>query len=470
MYLLIFSALIAIIITILYFVDSKGIVSARYIINHFWFFTFLWIIFFPLRAILIYFDVVDQQIKTYFSESELFIALIVSFCLWITSFLGYNSLSVQRIKINPVMPSSFTRLNGIFVFLVIACFSFIYIVLFENGKLIQFTGNAQNEARTGNGPLFLLSTLYLMIFYFISSRELCVQNLKNVNQRNSTWYIIILVIVVFLSLILSVLLNSRRILAEPLLCFALVYFLRGKQRISFAVFIIFAPVLFSPVLQVLRYMDFTVLMTSGFSSAFSINHLFDIRYFMTILSSSFEGIDHLAMYLRSISLAGFLIGFDAGVSWIYNFLLALVPREIWVNKPEIYGSVAQQFHLYPQMYKDGAATTTIPVSYATDFIYGFGIWMALLLSYIWGRVLKLLTFALWNSHLSFLLTGISLFVFVNMFNFLRAGSGFLQSIVILMCIAIMISGFIPTMNILKVFMQNLLRIRRRKVVDALERD
>ena len=166
MYLLIFSALITIIIITLYFVDSKGIVSARYILNHFWLFTFLWIIFFPLRAILIYFDIVDQQIKTYFSESELFLALSVAFCLWIVSFLGYNSLSIQRIKINQVRPSSFTRLNGIFVLLVIACFCFIYVVLFKNGKLIQFTGNAQNEARTGNGPLFLFSTLYLMIFYF----------------------------------------------------------------------------------------------------------------------------------------------------------------------------------------------------------------------------------------------------------------------------------------------------------------
>jgi hypothetical protein len=159
------------------------------------------------------------------------------------------------------------------------------------------------------------------------------------------------------------------------------------------------------------------------------------------MSSSFEGVDHVATFLQRATAWELTLGVDQGESWAYNAILSLIPRRIWPAKPLIYGSVAQQKFLYPYMFNIDRPQTTLPVSYVVDFLFGFGIVSFALLSVLLGRLLALTqewTFSLGNG---ILLRLIGIYIFMNMFNVIRGGTGVAQGMIMMLVIALPVIGF-----------------------------
>jgi len=415
--------------------------AIKTVISHFWYFSLLWLIFFPFRAVLVSEDLVDLQIEQYFSVEQLFFALLLAFSFWISSYLGYKSTwrvaSIGQITL--LSPGA--RYRRVFWGLILAALVFIMTMLVDGAELKQFQGNEQNEARTGAGPTFALSALYMLGFISLLGVQLYIN--QNKARENLRFFLLSTATVLLISVIFSVALTSRRYIAEPLLGLLIVFLVSREKGIGLAILSILATFLLAPVLQLFRYIDIASLTSLDMGVIEHFAQLVDLRFVLTSISSSFEGIDHLSAYLQQAGWFGFLFGTDGGLSWLFNAVLGLIPRNLWMNKPEIYGSIAQQHFLYPWMYADGAATTTIPVSYVTDFIFGFGVMVGLFMAFMLGRLLRVLQECLWNRNSHFILKGFSLFVFLNMFNVLRGGTGFLQSVIMFFFVGIAMYGLSP---------------------------
>ena len=319
--------------------------------------------------------------------------------------------------------------------------AFIMTMVIEGSELKQFQGNEQNEARTGSGPTFAMASLYMLGFISFLGWRLYIQ--QNRIRESFRFFFLTTAAVLSISIIFSMTLTSRRYIAEPVLGLLIVFLVSRKKGVGLAVLAILATFLAAPFLQLFRYIDVASVTTLDLDVVEHFSKLVDLRFALTSLSSSFEGIDHLTAYLQKSGWFGFIFGTDGGLSWLFNIALSLIPRTLWVDKPEIYGSVAQQHFLYPWMYADGAATTTIPVSYITDFIYGFGVMAGLFMAFMLGHLLKIFHEYLWNRDSHFILKGLSLFVFINMFNVIRGGTGFLQSVIMLILVCIIMYGLRP---------------------------
>jgi hypothetical protein len=416
--------------------------AIKSVINHFWYFSILWLIFFPVRAIFVSEDWVDLQIEQYFSDEKLFFALLLAFAFWISSYLGYKSnlrfASVRQVTARVIAGSRYRRVLWALIFLALA---FMMSTLVDESGIKQFKGYEQNEARTGAGPTFALSALYLLGFVSLLGVRLYFQ--QNKIREGSHFFLLTTVAVLSVSVIFCVSLTSRRYIAEPVLGLLVVFLVSREKGIGLAVFAVLSTFLAAPILQLLRYIDIAILTTSALDVVKTFAMLADLRFFLTSLFSSSEGIDHLTAYLQKAGWFGLLFGTDGGLAWLFNAFLGLIPRTLWVNKPEIYGSVAQQHFLYPWMYADGAATTTIPVSYVTDFVFGLGLMVGLLMAFMLGRLFRILHEYLWSRDSHFILKGLSLFTFLNMFNVLRSGTGFLQSVIMFLLVCVAMYGFLP---------------------------
>lgn len=435
------SCLIIVVILSIWIVESAKRPAIQMVINHYWYFSMLWLFFFPIRAILISEGMVDLQVEREWGDESLVYSLLLAFSFWLVGYLGYRSINVARFR-GAIDQGKYKGKRVRYILWAFIFFAWFFIGnnLIDGYGIKQFKGNEQNEARIGAGFVFMLSVLYMLAFVAYLGTTIG----KNGEEKESRIsHYILVAAVLATSLILSVGLASRRYVAEPVLALIIVYLVTRGRGVALAIFSVIATVMAAPLLQSLRYMDINIILDSDKSISESFLQIIDLRYFLTIVSSSFEGVDHLAAYIEKAGWFGVLFGTDGGVAWIYNAVLSLVPRGLWPSKPEIYGSVAQQYFLYPWMYEDGAGTTTFPVSYVTDFIFGLGVLVGLVMAFFLGRVLKVLHLYMWGRHVHFVAQGVSLFVFINMFNVLRGGTGFLQSVVMLLVVSVFVFGVAP---------------------------
>lgn len=425
-------------ISILWGVDLSRVGATRAVLNHFWYFSLLWMLFYPIRALLISENLIDLQIPRAWDDSQLFYSSLVAFLFWLISYAGYISARVASLTSGKEpIGREIERSQWVLAVLVFLSWVFIMNNLVTNGEFTAFVGNEQNEARTGSGPMFLFSELYM--YAFVSYLGVSLSQNQWKKRLKGTHYILIAMVFIT-STLLMVGLASRRILAQLLLAMVVVYLVKKGRGGWLAILAVLSTILLAPFFQIFRYINFDAILKGDINFW----NIFDIvapRFFLTNVSSSFEGIDHLGAFLEKANWIDIVVGVDAGSAWIFNAFLSLVPRALWINKPEIYGSVAEQFFLYPWMYVDGAATTTFPVSYITDFIFGFGILFGLAMAFFLGRLLKVLHMYFWQRQSHPVLFGMSLFIFLNVFNVLRAGTGMLQVTLMFLITACFVFGF-----------------------------
>jgi hypothetical protein len=452
------------VIIILFFWEMTTRPAIKTVISHFWYFSILWLFFFPVRAIFINEGWVDLQIEQYFSVEQLFFSLLLAFFFWISSYLGYKStkrLRSPRQVAALILPEA--RHRRVLWGLILLALIFIGTTLIDGVELKQFKGNEQNEARTGAGPIFVLSVLYMLGFVSLLGVQLFIK--KNKASEKQRFFLLTTATVLSISVIFSISLKSRRYIAEPLLGLLIVFLVSRDKGIGLAILAVLSTFLAAPILQLFRYIDVASLATLDMDLVEHFAQVVDLRFALTSLSSSFEGIDHLTAYLQQAGWFGFIFGTDGGLAWLFNAGLGLIPRTLWTNKPEIYGSVAQQYFLYPWMYADGAATTTIPVSYLTDFMFGLGLLVGLLMAFMLGRLFNILQEYLWNKGSHFILKGLSLFVFLNMFNVLRGGTGCLQSVIMFFLVGIAMYGFLPVKRAVGQVLMDLFSIHSSRILN-----
>jgi len=448
--------LIFIVISVLWGVDLSRVGATRAVLNHFWYFSLLWMLFYPIRALLISENLIDLQIPRAWDDSQLFYSMLVAFLFWFISYAGYMSVNVVSSTSGKVLVDrEIKRSQWVLTVLVFLSWVFIMNNLFINGEFTPFVGNEQNEARTGSGPMFLFAELYIYAFVVYLGVSLSQNQWKK--RLRSTHYILIAMVFIT-STLLMVGLASRRILAQLLLAMVVVYLVKKGKGSGLAILAVLATIFLAPFFQILRYINLDAIRT-GDLDLWNLFEMISPRLFLTNVSSSFEGIDHLGAFVEKANWIDIIIGVDAGAAWVFNAFLGLVPRVIWTDKPEIYGSVAEQFFLYPWMYVDGAATTTLPVSYITDFIFGFGILFGLVMAFFLGRLLKVLHMYLWQRQQRPVLFGMSLFLFLNVFNVLRAGTGMLQGMLTFLIIACFIFGFAKVKVAVTLLVKDVLNFR-----------
>lgn len=413
----------------------------RTTLNHFWFFSFLWIVFFPLRAFLITTDMIDLQVDRAWEEPQLVASVLIALCFWLFTFLGYLSFSYRsnerdvRTSVTSVPKYS----SAVVLLLVGLAWMFMFKTVLVGGEFRSFLGNEQNEDRMGSGYFFMWAELYLYAFVAYIA-VISIQKPLAVTYPSFKWVVIAIIVTSF---VMTIAITSRRVISTVIFVLVVLYLLRRGRGGTLAVLIVAATVFAAPLLDAFRYIDASAFDGDLSSVSDTFFSSFESRRFWTSLSSSFEGVDHLAAFTEKAGIEGLLIGVDGGGAWIYNAFLGLVPRAIWDTKPELYGSVAQQFFLYPEMYADGPATTTFPPSFVVDFIFGLGMFVGLVLAFILGRALKVLSLQLWSPNHDIAVRAVPLFVFINMFNVVRGGTGFLQSLIMFVIVASFVIGFRP---------------------------
>jgi hypothetical protein len=121
----------------------------------------------------------------------------------------------------------------------------------------------------------------------------------------------------------------------------------------------------------------------------------------------------------------------------------MFPRLVWEGKPEVYGSLAIQEFLFPDLFFGGAAVSTFPSGLVVDYAFGFGIFVAPVLAALTGRVLRIV-----ESHLSEtghpILRALAFFCYIFAFNLIRGGSAFLQGVVLFIVVCVLVAGWRST--------------------------
>jgi hypothetical protein len=417
----------------------------------FWLSTIAWLIAYPLRAVLLNDDLVDLQVANTFSEMDLLIALWVSFLFWSAMYIGFVAWKCPGPGDNRLEPSGWYQYRAALFLLAAlgAATVFILVFLYQGGQVTSFVATAaiegtQVERRVGHGPEFFFAE-----FYFYAAL-IFVASILGARRRNA-WHFALIGVVLAASIVVGTALNTRRLVAGTMICLALL--LLSRRRLSWwgVIPLLALGILAVPLLQVYRYIPLETYIEKPDAVAEAVT-LFvqDSRLPLTTLSSSYEGVEHVALFLRKADDVQLFAGVDWGLSWIYNAILSVIPRTIWTSKPEIYGSISIQYFLFPQLFTDGPAVSTFPSGFIVDFSYGFGLIFGAMLSGVTGRMLGILQFHLHHGSNVFL-RSIGLFFLIFSFNLVRSGTAILQSVLVLLVACVLALGIAPIASGLRLF-------------------
>jgi len=408
-------------------------------ISSFWIFTLFYTLSYPIKYLFIVFYDINYIARIKPEKEYLDLALIYSFCFWLLiyffyilayigpknfRFFSFIKKKLDNKKLKKKNISFFIK----FILLIMVCISFYnFFILLEGNNFkfsLAFIDNEQNEARVGNGPKFILYSLYLyslFIFLFILGKS---------SKKFTAIFIFFILITAFLSMVLM---GSRRPLFIVFYALLIAIYLY-KQKLIYKYFLAIFPLLIiflAPIAQVLRYSFNDLLKTK----TLNINY----EFFITSITSTFEGIEHLANYLSTASFKQILFGVDQGLSWLFNLGFAIIPRFLWQSKPYLYGSVAQQEFIYPFMYESGPGQSTLPTGIVVDSMFGFGIFLIIIFAFIYSRIFFFIDFTLFknNPKPSFSLL-ISAILYINIFNIVRGGTSIISSLIIVSALSILI--------------------------------
>lgn len=454
-------------------IAGSGHTGAQAIFSPLFYFTFIWYLAFPLRGFLLQMKWTVTQSGYVPTADHLLAAVLLSGVLMAVVLAAAQLRWQPRLAYEPTTPVGATRPALMFLLLLGLAVWFLSRTVLQGGEWHAFVGNTQNEARVGSGHFFVLAELFVFGLYglfgiILAKRESCL----------SAWFLILLAAP--LIVIMTLALNSRRILAAYLMMFAVVFVVRKVRGATIPLLIVLSMVLTAPALQLFRYTlnpafdpvtatnatqpvvpkgvqsiapSATPLVEPSATSPVTPASVvvispseYYLKFSIISISSSFEGADHLAALLEKASWRQLFSGVDFGKSWLYNVGLALVPRAAWPNKPAIYGSVAQQQFLYSEMYRNGPATVTLPLSLPVDFLFGFGLVGALVLCFFLGKILAVLQIGMWNANAQPVTRAIALFCFVNAFNLVRGGTAMIQGLFIFLVVAALIIGMRRTFS------------------------
>jgi len=451
------------------------------------YFAGLWFLAFPLHAWLLYQGWVDTQQHVVLTEGALTAAVLLSLFSLLVVYFGMRT--GRSFQLEPSFKSESPgvkpgRVSSVLMVLMVLVVIFMSQTVFQQGTFTPFIGNEQNESRVGNGPLFMLSELF--IYGLIAA----IPALLTSGQRKGQWRLLLLIFAVGLvfAIFMGIALTSRRVIVLPLFALALawlyIYPKHPQVRAVLGATLLASTVFAAPALQVVRYVatpqtpiersidersiaDYcrwaertpipqkavTILDTrgaersiSGMSASVTTKLCDESNYgiylSVQIVASSYGLVDHLATFLHKAAPSELIVGVDHGIAWSYNMALALVPRAIWPDKPLHYGSVAIQKWLYPEMYEDKPVTMTLPPSFVVDFLYGFGLLSLLILCFGLGRLLVLAHVWLLcglqpGDHIRFIA---GLFLMAYMFNLVRGGTGFVQALIPMLAVMLIMYG------------------------------
>ena len=471
------------------FLDLKSRVSiGDVILSPMFYFAGLWFLAFPLHAWLLYQGLVDTQQHVVLSEGTLTAAVLLSIVSLLV--VNYGARTARSFLPNQAFGSqSFSakpeRVSAVLMALIVLAIYFLSQTVFEKGTFTPFIGNEQNESRVGNGPLFMLSELF--IYGLIAA----ITVLLTSGQQKAQWWLLLLIFVsgLVFALFMGIALTSRRVIVLPLFALALAwlytYIKHQNVRAVLGAALLASTVFVAPALQLVRYVatpqesiersidersiakycrwnndtptpqkTVRILSLSGEERAiprksayvttkFCDESYYSIYWSVQIVASSYGLVDHVAAFLSKAALSEVIFGVDHGIAWSYNMVLAMVPRVIWPDKPLHYGSVAIQKWLYPEMYEDNPVTMTLPPSFVVDFIYGFGLFSLLFLCFGLGRTFALVHIWLLSgpqpgNHIRFV---VGLFLMAYMFNLVRGGTGFVQTLIPMLVVMLLMYGW-----------------------------
>ena len=453
------------------------------IVSPIFYFSVLWFVAFPLHAYLLNSGWVDTQQTVVFTQQNLFVAVIVSmlalYLVWLGARPKYQNNHLVGVKLTTTLKEVTPRMILVVSVLMGLALLFLKVVFFSDGSWSPFVSNEQNEARVGKGPLFFLSELFLLgligVLPFILRFEF----------RSKNWIILVSVFILgfALSIIMGIALTSRRVIVVLLFALILGWIYRKPNGKSvLAMFLIVTTFVAAPFLQHLRYMmvattyetqtsfcgiqegqltpqrSIVILNKDGELRRLSDTDNRIVRWlcgpsgyrsylYIQNIASSFGLIDHLATYLSKASTKEILLGVDYGEAWSYNAILGWIPRVIWKDKPLQYGSVAVQKWLYPDLYKNTKVTFTLPPSFIVDFLFGFGIFVAGIILFWFGRFLSFVHELLLYRNDKFPVGfAFGIFVMCFLFNFIRAGTGMIPGVSTMIIVLVLMHGFASVRN------------------------
>lgn len=409
---------------LVFFLDliKRGVISV--LLSPFWVFSYFFALAYPVK-----FQIVMAgypiQAPLISDSAQLSNALIFSAIFWFMVYVLYVAIRSNKPYVTTgslVQNDPFIEKKTWVVLLstsLIAASLLFYVRLLSqvDYRLIAvFAGNAQNEARVGGGGEFFIGTLYL--YGFIAYAFL--------GKKNWLWPAII-VSCVGISFLEMVLLTTRRPLYMMiyilLVCVVLEKHRNQKTNMFLAAVLAVFPFVGSmlvPIAQVLRYSFEAVV-----EDAAILNLTADDS--IVAIGSTFEGIEYLARYLDVVSDTQLVFGVDYGVAYLFNAVLALIPRFIWLGKPEVYGSVAIQDFLY----SSGFGVTTLPSGIVVDALFGFGLIGVCGYAFIVAGFLSWVERVLFQQiYQSSVMRAVAAFSYAWMFNLVRGGTGILQALLL----------------------------------------
>ena len=431
---MILGSLILSVITILLMVDCLRFGWCSTLISSFWVFTLFFVLSYPVKYLLIVAYEVEYQAPIKPELEFLNLALILSFSFWLVVYLFRRLPRYLLVKQSIPCKSNFSKpvdkkkpllVYTILLSIVGASLIAYYQLLESNGFnfSLAFEGNTQNEARFGSGHIFFMYTLYfsalLLALYFVKKKSL-------------VFIFIIASLSILAGFLEMVLLGTRRPLF--LIGYALLLFLFISKKNNLYVFLLaLFPIMSSilaPIGQVLRYSLSAIISGNGITPI-------SMDFIVVAVGSTFEGVEHLANFLSRLNVWQFIFGVDQGVSWLFNIGLSLIPRLVWESKPPLYGSVAEQYFLYPDMYASGVGQTTLPLGIVVDSMYGFGVIFVLIFALFYAKLFATIDRVLFvravNPGFS-LLTAAT--VYISMFNLVRGGTSIFMVVAMLFVIAV----------------------------------
>jgi len=428
------------------FLNSRTQPAHRLVLSPFWYFTFLFIIAFPVRAWLmnanlIIIHTLPNHAGQDYTETMLSLALLFSTILWLAVYFGRQSVLSLHPQTRPItwQTASPVRIQiGLGIMAVIALAALNVI----GAKTISdFDGVAYQSSRMGSGLLWLLPELFLyagIIFmgWLILQRE---RKLRFVDYA-------LLIFILVLTLWVSNALFSRRLIAAVLLAGVALCVARNHRYWPLALASIFATIFAANLLEFLRQLSYFGDPEQPFHNVADLaKHIFGSNS-LSLLFGSFEGVDHIARLMETSTWLQLATGIDYGLTWLFNAGLALIPRSIWASKPVIYGGMEQFHWLYSSLFKGDFPSAAIPMSFAVDFSFAFGLPFAVVMAFIFGRLLGVAERSFWDQASHPAQVALSLFIFIYMFNWVRGGTIIVQSVMLFSIPAALMFGLRPVLH------------------------
>lgn len=434
-----------------FFWEVRQVRPVQLALSSFWYFSFIFLIAFPLRAYLLEYDVISAQVYPYdfasmhYRTTYMAVALLVSFLLWVCAYWGRRQTvafidedtDAYWVDDNSHLPSYKRVVAGV---LAMAGFAAISFWALSNLQSTSFNGAEYQLARMGSGALWVIPELY--VWTVLACVAWWVSHRNKILRKTD---MVFLGTVVLLCVVVSAELQTRRLIAAAALACIILIVARRPKYWWLLVVSVLATVLAAPVLDFLRRLYWASLVGETDSLSRVIFTIFD-EFLIYMVSSSFEGAGHLARFVERASPAQLWLGVDHGLSWLFNSGLAFVPRWVWGEKPMIYGGMAQFQWVYPERFKDGMADASIPMSFAVDFSFGLGLPFACFMAVVFGRLLGTLERVFWDRSTHVAQVALALYVYIFMFNWVRGGTIIIQSVALYSIPLALLFGLRPTLR------------------------